>query len=147
MKTGLEILKETCLKLNLPPFTKSVAVSIFKRTTATSNMKRLCQTCVSLACKITEFPLDRKNTIDGNLEMKIAEGINFEFDPFDVYAFMRTVYASINTSVDEEKLQEKLEEKLEEEDCIFSREKCIEVGMKLMKEEEAERFKNLHCLL
>lgn len=144
---GLEILRETSSKLNLPSFTKTVAVSIFKRVSnnpsiVASNVKRLCLTCISLSCKITEFPFDRKNITDGNLEMKIAEGINFEFDPFDIYAFMKIVYASING-----KIPEKLEEKIEEEDCIFDRERSIEVGMGFMNEEEMERFKSIHCIL
>lgn len=145
--SGLETLKETSLKLNLPSFTKTVAVSIFKRASTNqsitvNNMKRLSLACISLSCKITEFPVDRKNTVDGNLEMKIAEGMNFEFDPFDIYAFMKIVYASINID-----MMGKLEEKIEEEDCIFDREKCIEVGLGLIKEEDMERFKSIHCIL
>ncbi|KAM0681375.1 hypothetical protein GINT2_000615 [Glugoides intestinalis] len=110
-------IKEACIKLKLPTFTKAVSQAIFNKCfDPVINLRRLYFTCILLGAKVTDVRLNvpmfkAMTTVDTELELELAEKLGFKFDVFDVFSFTQTVveqlYKNEKLSLKESVMKEK----------------------------------------
>lgn len=115
---GITTIKEACVKLKLPRFTKAVSQAIFNKCYDPAvNLRRLCFTCILLGSKVTDIRINltmfkAMTTVDTELEIEIAKNLGFNFDVFDVFSFTQTVvnqlYKNEKTSLIESIIEEKV---------------------------------------
>lgn len=118
MANGNTIIHGMCTKLGLPIFTTMVAQGLFQKFfDLHSNLRRLCYTSIFLSSKITEHPISAslwlsatKTSVDTDLELKMARGLEFDFVVFDVYNFIEKIASTIELNRVKDGRREKLAE-------------------------------------
>lgn len=159
MHDGNSTILDVCNKLKLPTLVRATSQGIFQKCISFDvNLRRLCHTCVFLSSKITEHPVSpsvfksvTKSTIDTDLELRIADALCFEFDIFDVYAFVENIAAMLKT-------EDALAMQARELDSIFSDERITHfspfggeyglscLGLSLFTDEQLRTFETLSCI-
>lgn len=135
-QTAAEILAST----KLPPFTRALAAALFQTCrTLTKDVRKLCQTGISLAAKITERSYTAEWPVDGCLELKMAEKIGYEFGIFDVYEFAgEKKHEALNRVFWSEKIRNFVP---------FGGEiELIYLGLGTMEEKELALFETVNCI-
>ncbi|ELA41652.1 uncharacterized protein VICG_01285 [Vittaforma corneae ATCC 50505] len=160
MHDGNSVILEICNKLKLPRPIRAMSQGIFQKCINFDvNLRRLCHTCVFLSSKIVEHPISpslfksvTKSTIDTELELKIAEELQFEFDILDVYAFVENIAAML-------KIEGSLPARMGELDSIFSdgrityfspfggEHELSYLGLSLFTDKQLKIFETLNCIV
>jgi hypothetical protein len=112
LEEGNSILNETCLKLKLSTFTRSIAQVIYQKCFpllgSTPNViKKLAVTSVYFSAKLTDTSVNliksptSNSMFDVGIEMKICRILSFNFEFLNVYGLVKEINRKIHFSADD----------------------------------------------